>query len=113
LEIETDSCRPTTGPLAGGVVTVVDFWEWDGPKSTMLSGQGYVSMPSGAVSTFKDADGQIELTMTDGKVSGVAASGHNVVTKATGDLASINGKTVSWSVKVTGPDTFEIYETFK
>jgi hypothetical protein len=112
LETDTVSCRPDAGPLAGGVVTVASFWEWDGTKATMLSGQGYVHMPNGDVSAFKGVDGQIELTMADGKVTRVTASGHNVATMTTGALASV-GKTVSWTLKATGPDTFEIDETFK
>ena len=51
--------------------------------------------------------------MTDGKPSGWTASGHGIVTLATGSLASLNGKKYEWTGKGTGPNVFEADYTFK
>jgi len=112
LETEVDSCRAVEGPMAGGVMTANVMWEWDGPKAKLIAISGIVRKP-GATAAFHGLDGNVELIMSDGKVTGVTASGHNVIEVATGSAASLQGKTVSWTAKGTGPDTFEVTGTFQ
>jgi hypothetical protein len=56
---------------------------------------------------------ELEVTMTDGKPSGWTASGHGIVTLATGSLASLSGKKYEWTGKGTGLNVFEGDYTFK
>jgi hypothetical protein len=88
------------------------MWEWEGPKAKELSGAGVGRKP-GAALAFQDTDGTLEVTMTDGKPSGWTASGHSIVTMATGSWASLNGKKVEWTSKGTGPNVHEVDYTFK
>ena len=85
------------------------FW---GPKAKELSGYGVARMP-GSTFAYQNTDGSLEVTMTDGKPSGWTASGHGIVTLATGNLASLNGKKYEWTGKGTGPNVFEADFTFK
>ena len=57
---------------------------------------------------YKDLDGKLALTMTDGKVTGYTASGRMNWPIATGSGESLAGKSATWTVKPTGPDQFEI-----
>jgi hypothetical protein len=98
--------------VAGSVQTETNMWEWDGPKAKELSGYGVARKP-GATFAFQHTDGTLEVTMTDGKPSGWTASGHGIVTLATGSLASLNGKKYEWIAKGTGPNVFEGDYTFK
>ncbi len=106
------SCQVTEGPLAGAVVTETSMLEWDGPKAKELSDYGVARKP-GATQAFQHTDGTLEVTMTDGKPSGWTASGHGVVTLATGSWAPLNGKSYEWTGKGTGPNVFEADYTFK
>ena len=112
LSIGEVSCQVTEGPLTGGVVTETSMLEWDGPKAKELSDYGVGRKP-GDTWAFQHTDGTLELTMTDGKPSGWTASGHGIVTLATGNLASLNGKKYEWTGKGTGPNVFEADFTFK
>jgi hypothetical protein len=112
LSIGQSSCQVTEGPVADAVQTETNMWEWDGPKATELSGYGVARKP-GATFAFQHTDGTLELTMTDGKPSGWTASGHGIVTLATGSWASLNGKKYEWTGKGTGPNVFEGDYTFK
>ena len=112
LSIGQSSCQTTEGPGAGAVQTETNMWEWDGPKAKELSGYGVARKP-GATFAFQHTDGTLEVTMTDGKPSGWTASGHGIVTLATGSLASLNGKKYEWTGKGTGPNVFEGDYTFK
>jgi hypothetical protein len=112
LSMTQSSCQTTEGPLAGAVQTETNMWEWDGPKAKELSAYGVARKP-GATFTFQHPDGTLEVTMTDGKPSGWTASGHGIVTLATGSWASLNGKTYEWTGKGTGPNVFEGDYTFK
>ena len=86
--------------------------EWDGPKAKELSAYGVKRKP-GATLAFEHTDGTVEVTMTDGKPSGWTASGHGVVTLATGSWVSLNGKKFEWTGKGTGPNVFEGDYTYK
>lgn len=112
LSIGQTSCQVTEGPLAGAVVTETSMLEWDGPKAKELSGYGVARKPGGTFA-FQHTDGTLEVTMTDGKPSGWTASGHGVVTLATGSWAPLNGKSYEWTGKGTGPNVFEADYTFK
>jgi hypothetical protein len=112
LSIGQSSCQSTEGPWAGAVLTETNMWEWDGPKAKELSGSGVVRKP-GATAAFQHTDGTLEVTTTDGKPSGWTASGHGIVTLATGSWASFNGKKYEWTGKGTGPNVFEADYTFK
>lgn len=106
------SCKVMEGPTAGAVMTQSALYEWDGPTATMISAYGVDRTPGTAVA-FQGLDGKIELTMTDGKPTGWTGSGHSIVTLATGNWASLKGKTISWTAKSTGPHEYEIDGTFK
>jgi hypothetical protein len=112
LSIGQASCQDTEGPVSGAVVTETGMWEWDGPKAKELSDYGVARKP-GATFAFQHTDGTLEVTMTDGKPSGWTASGHGIVTLATGSWASLNGKKYEWTAKGTGPNVFEGDYTFK
>jgi hypothetical protein len=112
LSIGQSSCQTTGGPGDGAVQTETNMWEWDGPKAKELSGSG-VSRKPGATFALKHTDGTLEVTMTDGKPSGWTASGHGIVTLATGSWASLNGKTYEWTGTGTGSNVFEGDYTFK
>ena len=96
------SCETVEGVTKGAVWHPLSMWEWDGTKAKELSGYG-VGRKAGATTTYQDAEGTVELMVTDGKVTGWTASGHSPVTMATGDWASFNGKTWFWTAKPTGP----------
>jgi len=112
LLIAESSCQVTEGPLAGAILTEAGVFEWDGPKAKELSDYGVARKP-GATEAFQHTDGTVEVTMTDGKPSGWTASGHGIVTMATGSWASLNGKKYEWTGKGTGPNVFEADFTFK
>ena len=112
LSIGQSSCQVTEGPVAGGVQTETSMLEWDGPKAKELTGYGVTRKP-GATYAFQHTDGTLEVTMTDGKPTGWTASGHGIVTLATGSWAPLNGKKYEWTGKGTGPDVFEADYTFK
>ena len=96
------SCRAESGPLAGGVGTGTDIWEWDGPKATLLSDSGVVRKP-GATLAWKGTEGKLTHTKTDGKVTGWTASGRLTNLLATGGWASMAGKSYTWTAKSVGP----------
>ena len=109
-----DSCETVEGVTKGAVWTGYVMWEWDGPKAKELAGWA-VGRKAGATQTCQDIPekGTNELIITDGKVTGWTASGQCVVTMATGDFASMAGKTWYWNAKPTGPMTYEIHSTVK
>jgi hypothetical protein len=98
--------------MTGSILTGGGIWEWDGPKAKLLSGDGVDRKP-GASDVFQNTDGTIELTMSEGKVTGWTGSGHNITTLGTGSTASWTGKTASWTAKSTGPHEFEVNYTIK
>jgi hypothetical protein len=102
LMVVDHSCRAESGLLAGGVMTYVNIWEWDGPKAVLLT-QSAVIHKFGATLVFKGIEGNIALTMTDGKVTGWTSTGRFVYVLATGDWASLNGKSGTWKSKSVGP----------
>jgi hypothetical protein len=68
----------------------------------MLSGSGVARKP-GAIAVWKGTKAEITLTMTDGKVTGWTVSGRGAYPLATGDWASMAGKSFTWTGKPVGP----------
>ena len=107
ISINPYSCRVETGPMKGAVVTGSAIWEWEKTNATLISGGG-VARKAGSTSVYKTTDGQITLTITDGKVTGATAAGHYKVMVGTGDAAPAAGKTLTWVAKDVGPGQFTI-----
>ena len=107
---EQDVCVDQTGPFVGGVETGHSVWEWNGPKATLLSHAGVVRKP-GAMAAVQLTEGTIELTITDGKVTGATASGKGRWPIATGSAAAFSGKTFSWTSKTTGFNQYSVEVT--
>jgi len=74
IPVSSTSCRAISGPLAGGVMTTQDVWEWDGPNAVLISFAGVVRK-NGATLVWKSIQGKLELTKTEGKVTGWTVSG--------------------------------------
>ena len=112
LAINQESCQTTEGPTAGSVSNDITVMEWDGWRAKELSGFGVGRAP-GATIEFQDLDGQVEVTQADGKPTGWTATGHSLVTLATGPWAPLKGRTISWTAKPTGPNVSELDYTWK
>ena len=104
------SCRAESGPLAGGVMTTQDVWEWDGPKATLISFAGVVRKNS-ATLVWKSIHGKLELTKTDRKVTGWTVSGRANTVLAVGGWAPWAGKQMTWTGKPDGPASQFMLET--
>ena len=104
--VVTASCRTAGGVLDGALTTGQEIWEWDGPNGKMLLESGVIRKP-GALATFELTDGQIALTMADGKVTGFTASGKGRWPTATGAAASLAGKSGSFKSWPTGAGQWE------
>jgi hypothetical protein len=78
------------------------MWEWNGPKATMLAEHG---RKSGATLAWQGSEGELTLTMAEGKVTGWTASGRGKNLLATGDWASKAGTTYHWTPKSVGPSS--------
>jgi hypothetical protein len=111
LSTGMDSCETVEGVAKGAIWTNSAIWEWDGPKAKELTGWA-IGRKAGATQFCQD-QGTLELIMTDGKVTGWKASGQCLVTMATGDWASMVGKTWYWTDTPTGPMTNEIHSVIK
>jgi hypothetical protein len=105
------SCRISGGDLDGGVATGSDVWEADGPKATRLSTQGVIRKP-GAMVVWSGGTGTNTFTITDGKITGWAASGTGKAILATGAWAPLSGKTDKWTSKPTGAAQFAVDQKF-
>jgi hypothetical protein len=112
LAISQESCQTIEGPTAGSVSNDITVMEWDGPRAKELSGFGVGRKP-GATIAFHDLDGQVEVMMTDGKPTGWIATGHSIVSLATGPWAALKGRTISWTAKPAGPNVSELDYTWK
>jgi hypothetical protein len=106
ITVETYSCHMDSGPLSGAEVTGTSIVEWDKATGVILSGGG-VARGQGTTDVYQAVDGKITLTITDGKVTGATASGHNKILLGTGAAAPNVGKSESWTSKGTGPGQFE------
>ena len=98
------SCRAESGPWDGSVGGGTVMWEWNGPKATMLAEHGITRKP-GATLAWQGSEGELTLTMADGKVTGWTASGRGKNLLATGDWASKAGTMYHWTAKSVGPSS--------
>ncbi len=101
ISVDQSSCS-VEGAYAGGVATLTTIWEWDGPKAVARSAIGVVRKP-GSTLAWQGSEGELTLTMTDGKVTGCTGSGRGVNTLATGDWAKLAGKGYTWTGRCVGP----------
>ena len=93
--------------MSGAVLTGTTIWEWNGPNAVLLSSNGVIRRP-GATVVYQNTGGTLALTMTDGKVTGFAASGKGDEKLATGSLATLAGKPYTWMAKPSGPGQFTL-----
>jgi hypothetical protein len=101
------SCFGVDGVLKGAVVTGVTSSEWDGPKGTYIASIGFHRAPGGlAIGQLTEGIGSV--VMKDGKPVSTESSGKTLFKFASGTLASLSGKTVKFSTKLTGPNRFEL-----
>jgi hypothetical protein len=107
IQVEEYSCRVDAGVLAGGVVSGENIWEWDKTNAVLVSGEGVIRKP-GATTAFRITEGNLALTMADGKVTGSTASGRGNYSLAIGSAASLAGRPFSFSSMGTGPGEFEV-----
>jgi hypothetical protein len=105
ISISQISCRVDSGPMSGGVLTGTSIWEWNGPNAVLGSGNG-VMRKAGATVVYVQTAGKLAVTMADGKITGSNASGRGTFAVATGSLASLAGKSYTFSTKSTGPGQF-------
>jgi|SRR5215469_12532349 len=110
FSIDESTCTAGPGPQAGGVMTALTGWEWNGPNAVMLFSNCVVRKP-GSTIVCNITEAKLALTMTDGKVTGSTASGRGVDVLATGDWASMNGKRFHWTAKSVGPGSQFIIES--
>jgi hypothetical protein len=88
------SCFAVDGILKGAVYSATTVSEWDGPQVTQLLAGGVHRAPGGlAVTQMMVGTGA--MILKDGK-------------PASGTLAALAGKTVSYDSKATGPNRFTI-----
>jgi hypothetical protein len=83
-------------------MTTQDVWEWDSPKATLISFAGVVRK-NGATLVWKSIQGNLELTKTEGKVTGWTVSGRADTVLAAGAWAPWAGKQMTWTGKPDGP----------
>ena len=102
ISVSQLSCRAESGPLSGGVSTVVGIWEWNGANGVELSLSG-VNRKPGATLVYRGTEGKLTLTMTNGKETGWTGSGRGTNVLATGGWASMAGKSFTWTAKSVGP----------
>lgn len=98
LSVVQYSCRIDGGPLSGGIATGTDIWENDRTKSVRISVSGGVRKP-GSRAVYTNGTGNLSLIVTDGKVTGMTASGHGKYVLATGDWARLAGTSDTWTAK--------------
>ena len=109
ISVSAYSCLVDSGPLAGGVLTGWNVWEFDGPNGVLRSSIDVARKPE-AISVYQESDAKLALTITDGKVTGFTASGGGTWLVASGSAASLAGKSTTWTAKSTGPGQFTIEE---
>ena len=111
LQVAEASCTVQGGPLDGAVLTQNTLWEYDKGVGNMLSSHGVYRKP-GAMATYVNSAGTINLVMADGKVTGWTAAGKGRYAMASGSAGSLNGKTYSWTARPTGPRSYVVEATF-
>jgi hypothetical protein len=102
ISVAETSCRIDSGPMSGGVVTAQDIWEWDKTDAVLLSASGVIRKP-GATVVFRDNEGKLSPTISDGKVTGWTAAARGSFPLATGDAAALSGRSYTLTARPTGP----------
>ena len=108
LSFSQVSCHVDTGPLAGGIVTSSDIWEWDGQNATQLSNTTITRKP-GAFAVAHETGVKFSLTISEGKVTDWSSTGHMTYVWATGSASVLVGKSFTITAKPisTGQFTLE------
>jgi hypothetical protein len=101
------SCHVDTGPLAGGIITSYDVWEWDGQNAKQLSNTTITRKP-GAFAVAHESDVKFSLTMADGKITGWTSSGHMTYIWATGTASALVGKSFTITAKPISSGQFTL-----
>ncbi|NLD55233.1 MAG: hypothetical protein GX652_11290 [Burkholderiaceae bacterium] len=110
LQVISLSCRVEMGPMAQGVMTGSQIYEFQGPNGSHLAGEGVVRSPAGVL-VYRTDEGTTTLKMADGKVVGAASSGRGVYRSAYGSVAGFAGKSYSYKTMATGLNQFVIEVT--
>ncbi len=105
ISISQFTCRAEGGLLDGAVMTGSQIYEWNGANAVGHAGYGVYRKP-GATLIYVNDEMKNMLTMTDGKVTGFAASGRGHYALATGTVESLAGKTYTYTAKPIGPGQF-------
>jgi hypothetical protein len=111
LQVNNYACRVESGPMAGAILTGTNVLEWNGPRATVLSGNG-IARKAGSIAVLHVLEGGMTLQLTDGKVTGYESSGKGVARLATGDAAALNGRTYTYVVRPAGAAEFVIESTY-
>ena len=102
------SCYGVDGLLKGALYTASVASEWENQKGVYLYGAGIHRMTDG-LAVIQLADGTGTVAMQNGTPAMSQANGKVVFKLASGSLASLAGKTVDFTARLTGPGHF-IYE---
>jgi hypothetical protein len=106
------TCRVDSGPLAGGMATGTGVWEWDNHKGNEVTFSIVVRKP-GALAVLRGTAGNMMLTMTEGKPTGMTGSGRYDYVLATGPWAPLAGKSETWANKYTSRTDFSVESTLQ
>lgn len=101
------TCRVADGPLRDATITAISVSELDGEKGTSLASLDIHHAIDGfAVGQL--LEGIAFLVMRDNRPLGIAASGKMVFKFASGSLAALSGKAVTFTTKPLGFGRFEM-----
>ncbi|MEJ6022287.1 hypothetical protein [Ramlibacter sp. PS4R-6] len=103
-------CNAESGPLEGATFTGSNIWHWNSGNATFVSGNGVARKP-GAQAVYETTTGKMKLLMNGNQVVGFEGEGKGIYRVATGSAAALEGKTVSYKFKSTGPGRFEVVST--
>ena len=100
------SCVGTDGLFKGVIMTGNTAIEWQAGKSTFLAASTTHRTPGGlAVAQLLEGTGS--LVMEEGRPLGNDAAGKAAIRFASGALASLSGKIVTWTTKPVSFNRFE------
>jgi hypothetical protein len=102
------SCHGIEGLMKGALYTAYVASEWENQKDTYLYGAGIHRMTDG-YAVVQLTNGAGSVVMRDETAAISQAKGKVVFKLASGSLASLAGKTVDFTARLTGPGHF-IYE---
>ncbi|WP_407159162.1 hypothetical protein [Bradyrhizobium sp. STM 3557] len=102
------SCYGVDGRLKGALYTASVASEWENQKGIYLYGSGIHRMTDG-LAVIQLVEGTGTVSMQDGTPAISQASGKVTFKLASGSLASLAGRTASFTARLTGPGHF-IYE---